>query len=301
MNLNFLRSLGGPGFQRALLKASKYAPEILTGIGIAATVGSTILIARAATSHIEVKNQNFARITAVKMRKVSVLESGELENDEHPETYNKDLTFAYARNGLDYIKLYGPGISLGVGGVISILAAHGIMKRRLVIMTGAYEAVTAAYKAYRARVVAEHGEDKDRDYALGFYTETVEGEDGKKTKIRTVDPNHYSQYARFFDETRDTWHKDPEYNLLFLRNQQSWANDRLKIQGYLFLMDVYDALGIPRSAESMMVGWTMDPANGGDLFVDFHIYEAQNRDFVNGLERSVLLDFNVEGIILDKI
>ena len=92
---------------------------------------------------------------------------------------------------------------------------------------------------------------------------------------------------------------------MFLNAQQNYANDLLKSKGYLFLNDVYDMLGIPKTKAGQVVGWVYDPENpnSGDNYVDFGIYDAYNekaRDFVNGYERTILLDFNVDGYILDK-
>ena len=44
----------------------------------------------------------------------------------------------------------------------------------------------------------------------------------------------YSVYARFFDEASPCWTKDSEQNLMFLKLQEQYANDKLKQQGYLF-------------------------------------------------------------------
>lgn len=131
--------------------------------------------------------------------------------------------------------------------------------------------------------------------------QTIETDESKK-----VDENRISvsQYARFFDESCTGWDKDPECNLLFLRQQQVYANELLRKCGYLFLNDVYDILGIPRSKEGQIVGWIYDDKNPiGDNFVNFGIYNplTGNRNFVNGYEKSILLDFNVDGNILDKI
>lgn len=60
------------------------------------------------------------------------------------------------------------------------------------------------------------------------------------------------------------------------------------------------------SKAGQVVGWVYDPENpnhNGDNWVDFGIYnidKERNRAFVNGYERSILLDFNVDGYILDK-
>ncbi len=113
----------------------------------------------------------------------------------------------------------------------------------------------------------------------------------------------FSQYARFFDESCTGWTKDAEYNLLFLKQQQANATSLLEKKGFLFLNEVYEMLGIPFSKEGQLVGWIYNKDNPiGDNYVDFGLYDiSRNRGFVNGFERSVLLDFNVDGMIFDKL
>ena len=55
-------------------------------------------------------------------------------------------------------------------------------------------------------------------------------------------------------------------------------------------------------------GWTYNKHNpnmqNGDGFVDFGIYDVNSlpkRDFINGYEKSIILDFNVEENILYKL
>ena len=136
---------------------------------------------------------------------------------------------------------------------------------------------------------------------------TIKIEDGEpvkvnveQTKVEAVED--YSQYARFFDEMCPTWSKDAESNLMFLRNQETYANDLLKAKGYLFLNEVYDMLGIPRTKAGQIVGWVYDAENPTEgKLVDFGLNKARSSKFVNGYNRSVLLDFNVKGNILDLL
>lgn len=121
-----------------------------------------------------------------------------------------------------------------------------------------------------------------------------------ETKLDTKEDASY--YARFFDEGCTGWTKDSEFNLIFLKQQQNYANELLRKKGHLFLNEVYDMLGIPRTKAGQMVGWIYNEKNPiGDNFVDFGINNARNKDFVNGYERIILLDFNVDGEILDLI
>ena len=111
-----------------------------------------------------------------------------------------------------------------------------------------------------------------------------------------------SQYARIFDESCMGWSKDSEYSMHFLRCQQNYCNDKLKAKGCLFLNEVYDVLGMPRTKAGTVVGWVYDEENPiGDNFVDFGLFNSRNYVFINGYENAVLLDFNVDGNILNYI
>lgn len=138
----------------------------------------------------------------------------------------------------------------------------------------------------------------------------IEIEDGKVVSVKTIEPGEdiikpVSNYARYFDEGCKGWQKDAEYNLIFLKSMQNYANDLLKTRGYLFLNEVYDLLGIPRSREGQLVGWVYDKDNPkkGDP-VDFGLVNSTDfmtREFVNGYRRTVMLDFNVDGNIINVL
>ena len=127
----------------------------------------------------------------------------------------------------------------------------------------------------------------------------------KSVKVVTpkkVDDGTFSEYGRIFDERNPNWMKDPEYNNIFIRQQQAYANDLLKFRGYLFLNEVYDMLGFPRSKAGQCVGWVYDEKNPvGDNYVDFNLLMKCNHNFINGYEKSPLLDFNVDGCILEFV
>ena len=111
-----------------------------------------------------------------------------------------------------------------------------------------------------------------------------------------------SQYARFFDAGCKEWTKDAECNLMFLKNQEDYCNDKLKAQGHLFLNEVYDSLNIPRTKAGQIIGWIYDEESPiGNNCVDFGLYLDLNKDFVDGYKNTALLVFNVDGNILDLI
>lgn len=295
---------------KAGLKFKKHSPEIMVVAGVVGVVTSTVMACKATTKVNDILEETKKQVDDVH----NVLESENVPAEEYTnEDAKKDLAIIYTQTGVKLIKLYGPAVLVGALSITGILASHRILKKRNVALTAAYATIDRSFKEYRGRVVERFGKELDRELRYNIKAQKIEevtvDKDGKETvekkTVNVVDPNMYSDYARIFDNGSTGWTKDPEYNLMFLKNQQNYANDKLKAQGYLFLNDVYDMLGIPRTKAGQIVGWVYDPDNTvGDNFVDFGIYDIYNEkacDFVNGRERSIVLDFNVDGNILDLI
>lgn len=212
---------------------------------------------------------------------------------------------AYGRSAFNFAKLYGPSVVVGSVAISGLIGGQTIMWKRNTGLALAYEAVSKSYEAYRARVVEDLGQDRDRDYARGATKNIKEVDSEGNETANEVDngrPYNASEYARFYDDGSKNWSKLPENNLLFLRSVQNHMNDLLNLRGHVFLNEVYDALGIPRSSAGAVVGWVLN--GGGDNYIDFGIYDAsveKRRDFVNGRESSIFLDFNVDGVIYNLI
>lgn len=299
-------------FHKTGFKLKKHSPEILMISGVVGVVASAVMACKATLKVDEVVDETREKIEKIH----TATEKGVTEaGDEYTEDDSrKDLTIIYTQTAVKFVKLYGPAVVLGALSVTSILASNNILRKRNVALAAAYTAVDKSFKEYRDRVIDRFGKEVDHQLKYNIKAETIEEtvtdpETGKEKKVKktidVADPNTYSSYARFFDESCPAWDKDAELNLMFLRAQQRFANDKLKAKGHLFLNEVYDAIGIPRTKAGQVVGWIYNPENPvGDNFVDFGIYDInrmKNRDFVNGYERSILLDFNVDGNILDLI
>ena len=291
-------------------KIKKASPEIMVVAGVVGVVTSTVMACKATTKVNDILEDTRKQVDDVH----NVLDSDVVSEDEYTnDDAKKDLAIIYTQAGVKLIKLYAPSVIVGALSITGILASHKILKKRNVALTAAYATIDRSFKEYRGRVVERFGKELDRELRYNIKAQEIEektvDKDGNETvekkTISVVDPNMYSDYARIFDNGSMGWTKDPEYNLMFLKLQQNQANDRLRAQGYLFLNDVYDMLGIPRTKAGQIVGWIYDEDNPvGDNFVDFGIYDIYNEkacDFVNGRERSIVLDFNVDGNILDMI
>jgi predicted dithiol-disulfide oxidoreductase (DUF899 family) len=311
---------------RSGLLLRKHSPEILMTVGIVGVVTSAVMACKATLKAEDVIDKAKTNIDKIHQAKELI---AQVEEDTHGVTkyseqdYKKDMALVYVQTGWGFVKLYGPAVTLGVASIACLLGAHGIMKKRNLALVAAYKAVEQSFADYRNRVKKELGSDADRHFKYGTDYKTVTEEkvdaEGNVTyeekTVEIVNTNNISQYARYFDEeTSSQWSPTPEYNMMFLKTQQAFANDLLHSRGHLFLNEVYDNLGLPRSKDGAVVGWVLGE---GDDYVDFGIYETnvatyetahdtdtigeKRRDFVNGYRNSILLDFNVSGVIYNLI
>ena len=294
-------------FHKVGFTLKKYSPEILVGVGIVGGVASAVLACRATLKVNDVMSESKTNIDKIHTAtEKGVTEAGQAYNAEDSK---KDLTIVYVQTGLKLAKLYAPAVLLGAASAGCILTSHNIIHKRNVALAAAYTAVDTSFKEYRGRVIERFGKDLDKELRYNIKAkeveETIIDENGETKTVKKVvevaHPSEYSDYARCFDDGCAGWEKDAEHNLFFLRQQQNFANDLLKEQGYLFLNDVYKMLGIPVTQAGQAVGWIYDKnCPNGDNYVDFGIYDIHkeaNRNFVNGYERSIWLDFNVDGPI----
>lgn len=297
-------------FGKVGIRLKKHSPEILAVTGVVGVVASGVMACKATTKLSGILDKTKLDLEAIHY----AVENPETLAEEYTaEDSKKDTVIVYAQAGLEVVKLYAPSVILGALSITAMLTSNNILRKRNVALAAAYATVDKGFKEYRGRVIERFGKELDKELKYNIKAKEVEeivvNEKGKekvvKKTIQVADPNLTSDYARFFDDGCLGWEKDAEHNLYILKCQQSFATEKLQSQGYLFLNDVYDMLGIPRTKAGQVVGWIYDEKNPiGDNYVDFGIYNIhneKNRDFVNGYEKTILLDFNVDGPILDLI
>lgn len=307
------------------MKLTKVSPQIGMVVGTVAIIGGVVGACKATTKLSQIMEQPKKDLDDI---------HGSIENPEEyglkPGEYtekdaNRDLFITYSKCAVSVAKLYAlpaASILLGLG---CFYGSHHIMSTRNAALAAAYASVDKSFKQYRDRVITRFGKEMDKELrydikAETFEKTTVDAKGKEKVVKETVEvvsdnPADYSEFARFFDASCKEWEDDPEYNMMFLKGMQARANDLLKVKGHLFLNEVYEMLGIQPTKAGQIVGWTYDKdtcvskkvdEDGepvGDGFIDFGIFNARraNRAFVNGYEPVILLDFNVEGNVLDLI
>jgi hypothetical protein len=268
---------------RQKLTLSKNSPHILFVAGIGGVIAGTVLACRATLKTEKLLDEIKSEIDEVK--------SAEMEP--------RDVAYVYGKSAGRLLKVYGPAIAVTGVSITALTASHMQLSRRNTALTVAYGALHTAFMEYRSRVRDHLGEEQEKDLYHGVTLEQVKDEKGKLSPVKVVNPNGLSPYAVCFDAHSPNWYPTAEYNRLFLQGQQNYYNNILIARGHVFLNEVYDALGIERTKAGAVVGWVLN--SDGDNYVDFNIFEAHNSGFVNGVEPVIWLDFNVDGVIYDKI
>ena len=296
------------GRQQLILQ--KNAPHIAFGVGIVATVVGTYLsckatlrsqpiVAKAKEELLDIRESReiggSTVIDASSGRSVTAIEITDSE-------YRQAVAHVYMRTSGQLAKEYGPAFLAYATGIGLLTSAHITLTKRNAALAATLTALTKAFDEYRSRVRAEVGAERENELFLNAVEHTITDETGKEKKIKVLtDPNGLSPYAKVFDEYSRYWNKDPELNRLFVQAQQNYANDLLQVRGHVFLNEVYDQLGLERTKAGAVVGWII--SEEGDNYIDFGIFNSDpnKTGFVNGWERSVWLDFNVDGVIYDKL
>lgn len=295
---------------KTFFQLKKHSPEILVVAGVAGTVVSAVMACKATTKISDILNESKETIETI-----HEAQNNEALAEKYPENMaRRDLAIVYIQTGAKLGKLYAPSVILGTLSITSILASNNILRKRNVALAAAYATVDKGFKEYRNRVIEKFGEEVDQQLKHGVVAEKIEetitDEEGKKKKVKKTigvsGISDYGEYAVYFDKSSPYFEGNDDYDMMFLRAQQNYANDLLRARGYLTLNEVLDGLGIPGTQmlrkAGMVVGWKYEKDNQfGDNDVCFDIYSTYRRREDGNVEPCIILDFNVEGSIYDRM
>jgi hypothetical protein len=277
----------------------KHSPVILFGAGALSMVGSTVLACNATLKLSDL-------IDEAQKTEMLIHETKNVGREDYTEDdAKKDLKVHKVQTAGKVAKLYAPAAGLAVVGIACLTGSHVILSNRNTAIMAAYAALDKGFREYQNRVRETYGEDAERKIRYdGQKGNFVDLETGKKTPVTgSKREGTHSMYAKLWDEhTSSSYQKSPEYNLAFLTAKQNYLNDRLHARGHVLLNDAYDELGLDRTKEGCVVGWVKGI---GDNYIDFGVLnrndDGQLLDWITGVEGGLWLDFNVDGIVYDKI
>jgi hypothetical protein len=305
MNLSVIKNAVTSKVARQALLAQKNSPHILFAAGAVGVVATVVMASRATLKLEDVFDEHEEKKAMAERVVLRGLE------DYTQDDYKKDMVILHTKLVLEISKLYAPAVVLGVGSICALGGSHMILTKRNASLMAAYSALEKGFKQYRQRVIDDVGVEKDREYRFGkvekeVLSETKKGEPKVSVVKKADQPNNGSSiYARVFGTGNPNFQPTHSHNEFFIRMVQIWANDRLKSKGHVFLNEVYTELGMEHTTEGAVTGWRWGTEDG-DNFVDFCIWNPKDPGhiddfFVNDADGHILIDFNVDGVIYDKI
>lgn len=283
----------------SVLLAKKFTPQVLLGAGVVGIIATTVLASKATLNLESVLDKHRADIDTVN-------EAAHIKtSEEYPSTAHKrDLTLIHLRTFKELSKLYALPVGLGIVSISMIIGAQGIQYKRTGAAIAAFKTVENRFKHYRSRVAEEFGFEKDEEFARGYNVEKIVDEEGVEHTNVTIDGVKLNETLYFFEPDNVNWKNSPEYNLNYVRAQETFANQRLSARGHLFLNEVLSDLGLPHTKEGAILGWVLD--ENGANHIDLGIVDCQSPSSrVFGADgemgECIMLDIKTDGIIWDKI
>lgn len=303
----------------------KHAPKILLVGGSAAVITGTVVACKK-TLEVpklveEVKTKSKDIHEAVGVMDVTSPATNETRTYDE-EDAKHDLTKLYFNTAGQMLKVYWLPTLLVGGGIALICVSHGVMSKRLVAATAAYEGLSQIFEQYRRRVIDTEGVEKDREYYFGaaegephhyVHEEVPENVQKLHEKLSKVNPEN--PLMRVYDEVSSRfWSMVPIYNLCKVKEAKSLAWIRMKNRyndlgyGFIFLWEVELELGMVPTAASYQYGWLYNPRLGEEQ-ISFGLEKGgigyENKvDFLNGHSCNVALEFNctkINDILADSI
>lgn len=303
-------------------KLKKASPTIMIVGAAIGGVTATVLACKATIKAQDILTEHNAHVESIHTAKKQI-EDGTIQLSEGEtyteKDYKNDITTTYAQTGLKLAKVYAPAVVLGAASLGCMFGSHHIMSKRNASLTAAYIALDQAFNEYKTRVGDRFGSRVQEELEHNIKAVEIESkntnEQGVEEAIKEykdVAMAHTSPYTCIFDETVDTWQPDNMLNRNYLFLMEQAANKRLRIKGHLFLNDVLELIGTHggvtmKTPEGQIVGWIYDPNDPTrQNHVDFGVTSYVEGDdalnsFISGGERSVMLRFNCDGPIIDKI
>ena len=277
-------------------RLKKASPTLMIVGAAIGGVTATILACKATLKAEEIIAEHNAQIETIHTTKAQV-DSGEMQLKDG-ETYTaddmkKDITDTYIHTAVWLAKVYAPAVTLGSLSLACMFGSHHIMSKRNASLTAAYIAIDKAFNEYKGRVTERFGDRVQQELEHSIKAveveSTVKNEDGTEEVIREyadVARDANDPYSMIFDESCSLWEKDSMLNAMTIRHVENAAN---------------------RTAVGQVAGWIYDPKDETKqncVSLGTHCYVPGNEalnDFINGDERSVILHFNCDGVIIDKI
>ena len=203
----------------------KHSPEILTGLGIAGMITTTVLAVKATPKALE------------------LLEEKRQEEDRYDLTALETVKTCW--------KPYVPAAVTATVSVACLIGANSVNARRNAALATAYQLSTTALNEYKEKVVETIGEKKAKTIKDKVAQEKVEKNPVSKTEVIVTDKGKTLCYdawtGRYFESDIDC-----------IKRAANELNRRMTTgEMYISLNDFYDEIGLQRSRMGDDLGWNV--------------------------------------------
>jgi hypothetical protein len=246
-------------FKSVQVGMSKHSPEILTGIGIAGMIATTVVAVKATPK-------------AIRLIEQAQLEKGrELGTDEESLEPIKLTPMETVKTCW---KCYIPAVVTGVSSVACLVGASAVNARRNAALAAAYTLSDTALREYREKVVETVGEKKEHAVRDAIAKDKVAKNPAPQNGVvlpgegATICYDAWS--GRHFNTTHDK-----------LKNAENEINSQMLDEGSASLNDFYYCIGLEGTKVGEEIGWNY------------------NRDKFVRLSLSAQLDNGVPCVVLD--
>lgn len=206
-------------------KVVEYSPEILTGIGLAGMISTTVLAVRATP------------------KALRLIEEAKIESNVSELTTTETVKATW--------KCYIPAVVTGTVSMACIIGARSIDSRRGAALTAAYTLSEAALKEYKSKVVEVIGEKKEQSIRDEIAKDRINRNPVSKTEVFITEKGD----TLCFDVLSGRYFKSDIDKIRKIIND---LNYRLNYEMYISLNDFYDELGLSQVKLGNELGWNVD-------------------------------------------
>ena len=214
-------------FKKVKFNVSKHSPEILTGIGIAGMITTTVLAVKATPKAIELIEE-------------------EKQNREEDESPMKPI---------DYIKVawkpYIPAAVTCMASTACLIGASSVNSKRNAALAAAYNLSKTALTEYKEKVVETIGEKKEQIVKEKVAKEKIEKNPVGKNEIIITGKGDVlcldAISRRYFESDLEKINK--------ITNE---LNKRMLSEMYISLTEFYNEIGLEPTKISDDLGWNLD-------------------------------------------
>lgn len=211
----------------------KHSPEILTGVGIAGMISSTVLAVKATPKALQ------------------LIEEKKKEIDTDELTIKETVMVAW--------KPYIPTAAVCVSSIICLIGASSIHLKRNLALSTAYSLSDRAFRTYRDKVIETIGERKEKKIKDAIAQDKVNENPVSQRQILVTPKGQTlcldSISGRYFRSDLDT-----------IRKAVNDLNRQLTYHNYISLNEYYYAIGLDQVKYGDNMGWNID---NGLIELDF--------------------------------